>query len=463
MSSRRLIRVTASATAGIALLAGAFLSSPVATAATPGPTTIPSTSSFSAPDLSHDEIIVPKSHLVSPRSSGMKSLGTARSEAAASTVVKHAVWVSVAAVTSKTSDDQSKPLSAAAIKAGVAAMHDYWWRESGHRVNIVLGGIERISLKKSTCNTNTVLASASTVAFKGAFAKYKWVGKNKHLVVLSREKCGAQAFGTVGADGGEIFSGNGMSASLGVPVLLHEFGHNLGFLHAGSGMCHSTTDFDSTLSNYAYPDDSPTATCPVEAYGDFLDIMGYTMSNARPHLSSVQRILSGYMRDFTTVSTPGTTSTVTVHALGSTTSGQAVRILDPISKTYYYVEYRTRAGADAGSAEFNGHQSTCVDTGSGYSKCSWTSFAKTGAVRVLRAFTPAGGGTQNATAVLAAGTYGTRDAHTRDTHLDAGESFRNYGNGFTVAVVSLSPTNGAVLKITLNSTSQPEPTPAPSQ
>lgn len=394
-----------------------------------------------AADLSRDMVKVPAAPLLKAQTDDAVS--------PAAGVTNHPVYVSIATVTAATSDDSATPPDDASIRTAVTQLHDYWWEESGHTVNVTLAGIETRPLDQASCVPATVLNTVHTSAFGGRFAKYAWAGTNEHLIVLSRETCGttATAFGTVGGDGGEVFSSYGAGTALGVPVLLHEFGHNLGFGHAGAGMCRSTTSFDGAASDYRYATSTDTpAACPVLEYGDFLDIMGYSVSSARPHLSSVQKVRAGYLTDVTTLSGAGTTRQVTVASLDGTAKGRALKVVDPLSGQDYYVEYRTATGTDATSAEFGGRAASCALVASGFTRCALTSDKTTGSVRVLRPLTLSG--STVSTVALAVGLDAKRDPSRRDTHLDAGESFTSANGGFTVSVRSMTPSGGAVLDVT---------------
>ena len=453
------IRRLAATTAAAALLLTALATAPAQAATSPtddAPPVATADASSAEPgvtaDLSDDMVEVPASPLMKAQTDDEVSRAT--------TVTTHPVYVSVATVTATTSDDSATPPDEASIRTAVSQLHDYWWEESGHTVDVTLGGIETRPLDQASCNPSTVLNTVHTSAFDGRFARYAWAGTNEHLLVLTRETCGTTAFGTVGGDGGEIFSSYGTGTALGVPVLLHEFGHNLGFGHAGAGMCRSTTSFDGAAGDYRYATSTDTpAACPVLEYGDFLDIMGYSVSSARPHLSSVQRVRAGYLNDVTTVSGAGTTRQVVVGSLDGAATGRAVKVVDPISGQDYYLEYRTATGQDATSAEFAGRSSSCALVAPGYTRCALTSDRTTGSVRVLRPLTLSG--TVTSTVALAVGLDAKGDPSRRDTHLDSGESFTSANDGFTVSVRSMTPSGGAVLDVTLAGAAKQKPVAAP--
>jgi hypothetical protein len=453
---RRLAATAASAALLLTVLATApaQAAGPAPDPASAAPIATASASTGATADLSDDMMQVPAAPLLKAQTDDEVSPAVG--------VTTHPVYVSLATVTAATGDDSATPPDEASIRAAIAQLHDYWWEESGHTVDVTLAGIETTSLAQASCVPTTVLNTVHTSAFGGRFARYAWAGTNEHLIVMSRETCGttATAFGTVGGDGGEVFSSYGAGTALGVPVLLHEFGHNLGFGHAGAGMCRSTTSFDGAARDYRYPTstDSPAA-CPVLEYGDFLDIMGYSVSSSRPHLSSVQKVRAGYLTDVTTLTGAGTTRQVTVASLDGAAKGRALKVVDPVSGQDYYVEYRTATGTDATSPEFGGRAPSCALVGSGFTRCALTSDKTTGSVRVLRPLTLAG--STVSTVALAVGLDAGRDPSRRDTHLDAGESFTSANGGFTVTVRSMTPSGGAVLDVSLAGTSAKVPASAP--
>lgn len=453
---RRLAATAASAALLLTVLTTAptQAASPAPDPASAAPVTTASASTGATADLSDDMMQVPAAPLLKAQTDDEVSPAVG--------VTTHPVYVSLATVTAATGDDSATPPDDASIRAAIAQLHDYWWEESGHTVDVTLAGIETTSLDQTSCVPATVLNTVHASAFGGRFARYAWAGTNEHLIVMSRETCGttATAFGTVGGDGGEVFSSYGAGTALGVPVLLHEFGHNLGFGHAGAGMCRSTTSFDGAASDYRYATstDSPAA-CPVLEYGDFLDIMGYSVSSSRPHLSSVQKVRAGYLTDVTTLTGAGTTRQVTVASLDGAAKGRALKVIDPVSGQDYYVEYRTATGTDATSPEFGGRAPSCALVGSGFTRCALTSDKTTGSVRVLRPLTLAG--STVSTVALAVGLDAKRDPSRRDTHLDAGESFTSANGGFTVTVRSMTPSGGAVLDVSLAGRAAKAPVSAP--
>jgi hypothetical protein len=356
------------------------------------------------------------------------------------------VYVSVVSTTPQTSDDVNTGMTQAAVQTMINKLNSYWSAQSGGMVTIQLAGFETRALGESTCSPNDALSAEESDAFGGMFANDAWQGTHNHLLVLSTESCNSESFATVGGVGGEIFSGNGISASMGVEYLLHEFGHNLGFEHADASICTNTSSYDATAANFTFT----STVCPTREYDDYFDIMGYTVKNATPNLSSPQRIMAGWLTNYATLTSAtsaGGRDTETLTSLDGSGGTQALEIIDPVSGDQYYVEYRTDAGLDATSAEFN-YALQCDPAMSGYTICELDSNKSTGDIRILR-FIPFADANANGTTVMAVGlTAGSTDKTKRHTHLDSGDSFTSVDDGFTLTVSSMNPTSGATVVVT---------------
>ncbi|MGY4858068.1 Ig-like domain repeat protein [Cryobacterium sp. AP23] len=359
----------------------------------------------------------------------------------------HTVWVSIVNATATTADNLATGLDGDAnVRGLVAKMNAFWAEESGGRISVVFGGYEKRDLNGS-CGLSDIFSRASQKAFSGKFDQYHWMGTKEHLLILPRDGCfvgGVGGLGSLGGGGGVMLGIQGVSGVGALPVVLHEFGHNLGFSHANSAICPSSASTDAAAGSYL------NGTCPVERYGDTLDIMGSARDDATPHLSSPQRISAGYLSDVKTLTAGSATTTIMPLDSRGTTGTRALRVVDPLTQETYVVEFRTSAGADATSAEFAWPQQHLGPfKGSFYSYSSDMS-PITGGVRVLREL-PYAQGTE--TAVLATGLIpGSLDKRLRDTHLDAGESFVSVNGGFTLRVTSLNAKTGAVVTVTFGTT-----------
>jgi len=376
---------------------------------------------------------------------------------AASTGV-HRIYVSIVDVTTSTADNTNPNLTVAGVTSAVQAINAYWQEESAGKVSFELGGVETRSLNKTACDPDAVWNSQQSVAFSGQFDNGAWVGTSKHLLTLTLEKAACEqgaGFGTVGLDGGLIFSASGIDSTTGLPVLYHEYGHNLGLSHANAAICRSSS-IDASVGNYVFVNVAADAggvyqtsvKCPVEEYGDVLDIMGYTVDNSAPHASSPERYAFGWMT--ATKPVAAKTTTVTLRSLNESTGTRAIRVTDPRSGAVYFVEYRTPAGRDANSIEFQNTQAgtyypAAIYTGN-YAVAFASGDAANGIVRILRPLKLESGSPAGST-VLAVAPVST-DGRTRLDSLGAGESFTTAGGGTKISVTSLSPAGGAVIKVT---------------
>ncbi|MDQ1556603.1 MAG: hypothetical protein QOI02_1605 [Actinomycetota bacterium] len=387
----------------------------------------------------------------SPRPAGRSSLGIDATGAGIGIGIgggTQRIYISVANVTKSTSDNTYATVSQTQATTLASELNSYWSRQTDGAVSVVLGGVEQRSLGMSSCSATAVLDAEKKVAFSGKFANDNWGGTGDHLIVITQEKCAQQSFGTVGGDGGTIISNFGTSAANGLPFLAHEFGHNLGFRHANATLCRNTSTYDAPQSSITFD----STTCPTTAYDDYLDVMGYSVKSALPHVSSPQLIELGYLQAYRTLtSLSGALGpvTLTLSPLAGTSGVRAAKIIDPRSGDAYYVEYRTDAGEDATSAEFSSVRA-CHSILDGYKRCNLDSSPTYGTVRILRTI-PYDNGTV-ATTTLAVGTIsGSTNKKYRHPSMAVGQVFTSYSGGFTLKLNSRSPAKGASITVTFKS------------
>ena len=406
----------------------------------------PETPPVSAPDLTDDVRLVPDIDVDADAAADAAQRSTMRH--AAPDV--HLVYASVVDVVSGTTPNElsADQLSQSNVAVAIKALNDYWFAESGGAVSFVLAGYETRSYSADTCDSNTVADDQAAEAFGGFFAKYGWVGSNKHLLTLTKERdaCGNQGFGTVGGRGGEIFDANGVSGTYGVPVLLHEFGHNLGFGHADVSIC-TNGRLDGVVADFAYAGSA----CPTLPYGDYLDIMGFTVGGVTPHLSAIEKIRFGWFAgSYADVTNPGTT---VVSSLNGTTGVRALQIRDPLSGELYVVEYRTAEGIDAASNEFT-LGAKISEVGKGHRLYLYGANAAVGSVRVMREI-PFNGPqdvgfgserTYTETTVMATTPVAGQSAW-RTPRVDVGMTFTSASGGIVVRVDSADPAIGAAVTV----------------
>jgi hypothetical protein len=351
------------------------------------------------------------------------------SDVVAPTSGLHRIWISVDSVTASTTDDTvSIPTDRASATAFVASLNSYWNRETGGAVTIALGGFE-VRAVPTLCSVSALLSAARSVDFGGQFATTaSWTGTNNHLLVLSREPCSSSSVGqgTVGGGGGIMATAVGSAGSYGLAVAAHEFGHNLGFMHANVDTCPVGVDSGSS--------------CATTAYTDYLDVMGGAVAGSLPHVSTPQLISLGYLHDFASLSQTSGVVQQQLQPVGAGSGTRSIRITDPATGEQYFVEYRIADAADAASPEFGGNLS-CTAASNGRQRC-WGGMSPTlGGIRVLRVGS-------DGTSVLSIGSYGS-------THLDLGQTFENFDDAFKITVSSLSPTAGAQISVAFGSSITP--------
>jgi Gametolysin peptidase M11 len=182
--------------------------------------------------------------------------------------------------------------------------------------------------KPTTCDTGTIQTQANA---RATAAGYNLANYNFPVWVFpSIGACSWAGLGYVGGGGSWI---NGApSGSWGLLVGAHELGHNFGVYHAHSYTCPGAAIAPSG--------------CTRSEYGDRFDVMG----NARAgHFNAQFKDTFGWLPAGSVRVHGGGTATYTIGALEAT--GQvayAVRIPTTMSARTYWIEWRNRAGFDAG-------------------------------------------------------------------------------------------------------------------
>ncbi|WP_148615631.1 Ig-like domain repeat protein [Nocardioides rubriscoriae] len=456
--NRRVVPAAVLASAFVTLLA---LAGPggAAAARPPGPEGRPAGPSW-------DDMVTGRTSAADPLAPTRRA---ARESRASGTPTVHHVYVSILKVTDDTGDDDwsLEDLSEANVATAIQRISDYWSAESDGAVTFEIAGYETRSLGQDGCDWTAAYDAGEQVAFDGAALGADWVAAHNHLLMLSQENAACHTGGHASVGGGTVFLPNGLTDENveypGLPGLVHEFGHNLGFGHADSGICRDAVKVDAPLGQFRR--DDLDSQCPYKEYGDTQDIMGFSLDRAYPHLSAISRARAGWLAG--SLAAPGVgTTTVVLHPLDDATGLRAARITDPRTGQVYVVEYRTKAGADATSIEYRGAARQEGGLfylfpprvgGNGDSFARWTQDTPeaTGGVRISRLLTfPPGDPRYNAyvpsyseTVTLAVGTStSSPNVYNRNDHLDAGESFTSYSGGIKVEALALDAVNGAQVR-----------------
>ncbi len=154
------------------------------------------------------------------------------------------------------------------VKSSVDSAMNFWKKASSNRMKFVAP--EFYFGKPGTALTHCNPSADIKAGMK--IAGLKTIPKGTHLLVAnSEDSCG---YGGLGSQGGNTLN----LRSLGDSTLIHELGHNFGFLHSSSIYC---KDNNYSIFN--------SRNCEVVEYGDWRDVMGDDEYCPTSTLSATQR------------------------------------------------------------------------------------------------------------------------------------------------------------------------------
>ncbi len=231
--------------------------------------------------------------------------------------------------TNDTSLTAATVTSAQSLFFGAGSSVAHLYNEASYGLVSMTGDVALVTAtvaKPTTCDTSTIASQGNTQA---AAAGYNLASYNFVLWVFPGiGACGWNGLGWVGGSGAWI---NG-TGSMSLLVAGHELGHNFGVLHAHSYACGTLTIAPSG--------------CTRSEYGDRFDVMGNSRAG---HFNAQFKDSFGWLPAGSVRIHGGGSATYTIGALEAPGQGAyAVRIPTTMSARTYWIEWRNRAGFDAG-------------------------------------------------------------------------------------------------------------------
>ena len=251
---------------------------------------------------------------VTTRAGGLSALGTAATPRTTKVLVLRVYWGAA---------PPARPTAATAKKKAITDARA-WFQEVSHGRYTVSGSVTpwlRVPRPRDCYAESFDLRDQALVAARRAGFRLSRYGR--FIYYLPCSPGGLLGFASLG--GGDVWLFN----TLDLEVVVHEQGHNLGLRHASSRVC--------TSPKWAGVTWSPT--CEVNEYGDELDAMGNRRAG---HYNAYFKSRLGWLQRSTTVTS---TRTVTLAPYETTGPGiKAIRLRTGLAT--YWLEYRTRTGAD---------------------------------------------------------------------------------------------------------------------
>ena len=212
----------------------------------------------------------------------------------------------------------------ASLTALATSTAAFWSAQSGGRLTIVptVRDWARIA-DPGSCDVEA-LANEALAANRVAMP----VSAFDHVAIYFPARSDCAGWAGLGQIGAGLIWDNGVPLT---DVLAHEFGHNLGLGHANAATC-TQSGLRVTLS----------ATCSVQGYRDYADVMGAAMDRPTGNLNTA---LADWLGLATTVTVPaGGRTTVDLAPLGQTGGTRAVRIR--VGSAWLYADYRPAVAPD---------------------------------------------------------------------------------------------------------------------
>jgi hypothetical protein len=223
-----------------------------------------------------------------------------------------------------TASPPAKPTTAT-TRQRVLTDSQTWFGEVSHGRYTVSGTVTRwLKVSRPDDCYGSIFAVRDQALAAARRAGYKVGNYGRHVMYLPCSPGGI--LGVATTPGADVWLFN----TVGKQVVVHEQGHNLGLPHASSRVCSLGGSEPVTWSS----------TCYLVEYGDEIDAMGNRLPG---HYGSYYKSRLGWLQSSTTVTS---TRTVTLAPYEKTGPGvKAIRVR--AGGATYWLEYRTRTGADS--------------------------------------------------------------------------------------------------------------------
>jgi hypothetical protein len=238
------------------------------------------------------------------------------------------------------SDNTTQPYSREFARELVFGQVNDYYQENTYGRTWLKGEVAgwfTLALSSQQCDVNTLASQAQAEASAAGVAVANY---QRFVYVFPRNACGFSGSATVGGTSSHAW----INQSLTLTTMAHEFGHNLGMVHAHSLVCSDGTSVGpggGSVGTYPWPN------CQNLEYGDGLDVMGWAPSG---HFNAVQKRRLGWLDEQEVVTVTGG-GQYRLNPVADARAGvKALRVLKNINengrKTWYYLEYRQPVGFD---------------------------------------------------------------------------------------------------------------------
>lgn len=285
--------------------------------------------------------------------------GTAASTDVDLTPTVHQVYIALVSPLGHTLGENKS--TAASVTATLEKANDYWASQTRDVVTFQVAQVLAPYQSAYRCGRTQAMWDEALSKFgTDADGHSNAWGVDKHLLLVapagtSESDTCPYGLGTVG---GLHVAGNAVFVSdANQSLFAHELGHNLGLNHANALRCPHAQDHDSIHLQRAMG-----GGCQAVGYDDLLDVMGYSGETfGEGNLNAAHLDDMGIQADVVQTVPRGSTATVRIAPLSSTSGGtRAVKVADADGHTYF-LDYRTSSGRDTAAGRNPSHPQLGVE------------------------------------------------------------------------------------------------------